>query len=278
MPAGHVPLQNVMFAPLVLEEKTVGLVGLANKYGDFTGQDALMAAAFGELAAVALRNSRTLESLKAALHDKEILLQEIHHRVKNNLAIVSSLLDLQAEYIDDEKAQQAFKDSQNRIISMARVHEHLYRSHDLSEIDMAHYLQNLVEYLQSFYGTAKAIITVDVAPDIALDIQTAIPCGLCTNELVTNALKYAFPTHKTLEEKTQQNHVQVKLYTNDAAQYVLAVEDNGVGLPADFDWENAPSLGLQLVRIFAQQLKGSVTLSNNTGTTISLAFPKPNSA
>jgi two-component sensor histidine kinase len=158
---------------------------------------------------------------------------------------------------------------------MARIHEHLYRSHDLSEIDMAHYIQNLVDHLQSFYGTAKAIITVDVAPEISLDIQTAIPCGLCINELVINALKYAFPAKS---EGESRNQIQVKLYANDAANYTLAVKDNGVGLPANFDWQNASSLGLQLVRIFSQQLGGAVTLNNDAGTTFSLVFPKPNLA
>jgi PAS domain S-box-containing protein len=214
------------------------------------------------------------EKIKASLKEKEVLLKEIHHRVKNNLTVISSLLEFQAEMIDDERVQDAFRTSQNRIYSMARIHEHLYRSDDLVWIDMAEYAQSLAEYLQQAYGAYHFLLKVHTN-DVVLEIDKAIPCGLIINELVSNALKHAFPPtcpSATIEEENIKQ-ICILLSPKNETQFVLTVSDNGAGLPTDFDWQNTPSLGLRLVNLLTQQIGGTLELdSNGEGTTFKITF------
>jgi PAS domain S-box-containing protein len=222
------------------------------------------------------------EQLKASLREKEILLKEIHHRVKNNLTVISSLLDFQAEMIDDERLHAAFQVSQNRIYSMARIHEHLYRSDDLLWIDMAEYSQNLANYLQQAYGAYHILLKIDIG-DVVLDIDRAIPCGLIINELVSNALKHAFPPPifppgGGIEGGQKVNQVCISFSHKNKTQIVLAVSDNGVGLPPDFDWQNTTSLGLRLVKLLNRQIQGTLALDRDgQGTTFSVTFANPRS-
>jgi PAS domain S-box-containing protein len=214
--------------------------------------------------------------IKAALREKELLLQEIHHRVKNNLSIVSSLLSVQADLIEDEQARAAFQESQNRIHSIARIHQHLYRSVDLAGIDMAEYIHNLVEFLQMSYGAYEVSTTVNVADDLTLDIQAAIPCGLIVNELVSNIFKYAFPPEPDGQNGTGEKGDRkfwVELFDSDEAELVMVVRDNGQGLSPDFDWRNAPSLGLQLVNLLVRQSEGRIEVALASGTTFKIVFP-----
>jgi hypothetical protein len=213
------------------------------------------------------------ERLKAALAEKEVLVQEIHHRVKNNLTIVSSLLELKADLVKDEAARQVLLESQNRVMTMARIHEHLYHTEDLAGVGMAEYVQSLVDHLQASYGAYAITLTVEVA-DITLDVDKAIPCGLIINELVSNALKYAFPADKVSANRRGEIRVELHPEPGDEERLALVVGDDGVGLPADFDWRKLSSLGLKLVQTLVQQFGGSIECDGSRGTTFKLALPK----
>jgi PAS domain S-box-containing protein len=199
------------------------------------------------------------ERIQTALMEKEVLLREVHHRVKNNLNTIANMLYFQTKTVEDKKALAAFQDSQNRIQSMARVHEHLYRSASLAQVNMAAYFEDLTTDLQQTCGTCPVSIQIDAANE-HLDIDQAIPCGLIVNELVTNSLKYAFQGRTT----NQRNEVTVQL-TTQAEQHVLEVRDNGVGLPAGMDVENSSSLGLRLVSMLTRQLKARLTVDTVPG-------------
>ena len=171
-----------------------------------------------------------------SLKEKEILLKEIHHRVKNNLQIIASLLSLQARYVTDENVLNVLKDSQNRITTMALVHERLYRSENLSEIALSDYLKFLVDSLFRSYGVNPQQIRMALnTGDVKADINSAIPIGLIINELVSNSLKHAFP-----EGKTGDLTITIR---QDKNAMVMIVHDSGPGIPAAFDWRNAKSLG-----------------------------------
>jgi PAS domain S-box-containing protein len=206
------------------------------------------------------------DRLKLALHEKEVLLKEIHHRVKNNLQIIISLLFLQAKKNDDPASTSALTDSQTRVKSMALVHEKLYQSTDLGSIDFAGYLQNLVSNLMVTYGADKRRIRVTVsAKDLPLTINTAIPLGLIMNELVSNTLKYAFP-------EDREGELSIEGHTKgDTMQ--ITVRDNGVGLPESIDWRYTESLGLHLVQMLTRQLRGTIDLSREGGTVFRLTIP-----
>ena len=210
------------------------------------------------------------ERIRAALAEKEVLLREIHHRVRNNLAVVSSLLDFQARALQDEPARAAFQESQNRIHSMARIHEHLYRSQDLARIDMVEYLQNLADHLRHSYGAYDVALTVK-ANDVTLDVDKAIPCGLIVNELVSNALKYAFTPDIRLSAGFA-GRVRVELRPIAEGAYTLTVTDNGVGLPPDVQPSVKEALGMFLVQTFARHLKGDVEWHSEKGTTCQITF------
>jgi PAS domain S-box-containing protein len=206
------------------------------------------------------------ERLEASLREKELLLKEVHHRVKNNLQIVSSLLNLQSRYLHGRPIAEVFKDSRSRVDSMALLHEILYKSTDLADIDFGKYMKMLASHLSASYGAGLADIRVNIAADYAsLDIDTAIPCGLIINELVSNSLKYAFPSGK-------KGQVDVSLRPNKGDGYVLTVSDDGVGLPAGFDIKTPSSLGLRLVTNLVKQLKGDLEISSGQGTRFKITF------
>ncbi len=205
------------------------------------------------------------EQIKASLEEKQVLLQEIHHRVKNNLQIVSSLLSLQSATVQSPEILQAFLDSQHRIRSMALIHEKLYRSENLAQIDLVDYARDLTAYLQQAHRATERGIGLNIqADDILVKIDTAVPCGLILNELVSNALKHGFPEGRTgqidIELKQKNQHV------------CLVVTDNGIGLPANFDLDRTTTLGLQLVRTLVNQLSGTLEQNSNHGTQFSITF------
>ena len=207
--------------------------------------------------------------LLASLQEKEVLLKEIHHRVKNNLQVVSSLLRLQAETIADPELRDAFEDSQRRVRAMALVHELLYRSADLAHIDFGEYLTGLVNYLRRSHARPlhNLRLRVEVAA-ITLEIDQAIPLGLLVNELVTNSLKYAFP------DLQPEAEIWVTASCDAAGTLVLAVGDNGVGLPATVNVEDPASMGWQLVQSFVAQLHGRYTLTRQPGAVFTLTIPE----
>ncbi|MGA3169602.1 MAG: PAS domain S-box protein [Chthoniobacteraceae bacterium] len=204
--------------------------------------------------------------IKASLEEKEVLLKEIHHRVKNNLQIVSSLLQLQASYIKDPDALNIFEESRDRIKSMALIHEQLYQSNDLAQIDFPEYMRSLLNMVLSANRTKGIHVETRLHIDpVSLDLDTAIPVGLITNELVTNSLKYAFAGRNMGE-------IGVRLTKSDTGDFVLMVSDNGVGLPAKFNFDKATSLGLRLVRILTKQMRARLEISNGMGTEFRIYF------
>jgi two-component sensor histidine kinase len=206
------------------------------------------------------------EVLHASLREKDVLLKEIHHRVKNNLQVISSLLNLQSGAITEPAVLAMFSESQNRIKSMALIHEKLYQSKDLAQIDFTEYVRNLTNHLYRSYAVNVNLIKLNFdVENIHLNIDTAIPCGLLLHELVSNALKYAFPNG-------QKGEIGVRLFRQEGDRLVLLVKDNGVGLPKDLDVKNSKSLGLKLVHILAQQLQGDLNYHSESGTEFSLAF------
>jgi two-component sensor histidine kinase/GAF domain-containing protein len=210
------------------------------------------------------------EELKASLQEKDVLLREIHHRVKNNLQVVSSLLHLQTQKIEDQQILVMFRESENRVKSMALIHERLYRSGNLVRIHFAEYIRDLAYYLLHLYSAASRSISLKMNIDnVSLDLDTAIPCGLIINELLSNALKHAFPPGRAGE-------IHIGLYPDNGGQLILVVADNGVGFPPDVDIHNTQSLGLQLVNNLVKQLDGTIQFHRNGGTQVEIMFTEPN--
>jgi PAS domain S-box-containing protein len=204
------------------------------------------------------------EQLKKSLDEKDLLIKEIHHRVKNNLMVISSLLSLQSRYIKDKEARGLFRESQNRARSMALIHELLYRSEDLKSIEFGDYILSLSKELFHLYSVDGLIeLKIDV-DDIYLDINTSIPLGLIVNEVVTNSLKHAFPDGRA-------GVIHVDFHKTDD-QYEFKVKDNGVGFPEDLDFENTDSLGLQMVTSLTRQIEGNIELDRNNGTEFKITF------
>jgi PAS domain S-box-containing protein len=204
--------------------------------------------------------------IQASLREKEVLLQEIHHRVKNNLQVISSLLDLQSQQIENSMMLEVFRESQNRVKSMALVHEKLYQSKNFAKINFAEYTKSLLNYLLKAYElrSGKVALEIDI-DEITLNIDTAIPCGLIINELVSNALKYAFPDN-------QAGSIRIHLHAEGDRDFTLTIQDNGVGLPLDWDIKNVKSLGLQLVKVLTKQLKGTLEIDRTLGSQFRVKF------
>jgi two-component sensor histidine kinase/HAMP domain-containing protein len=209
---------------------------------------------------------RAEEQINASLQEKEVLLREIHHRVKNNLQVIASLLNLQARNIVDEHVLEPLRESQTRIESMALIHQKLYDSDDLMGVNFAEYSRNLATHLLSSYGVSqKVALKVDSDDGISLGINSAIPCGLIINELVSNSLKYAF-TGK------QDGEIRIALRRKEDGRIKLMVADNGAGIPDKIDFRNTESLGLRLVNILSEQLEGTLELDTTGGTSFELTF------
>ncbi|MEA1964016.1 MAG: PAS domain S-box protein [Candidatus Aerophobetes bacterium] len=209
------------------------------------------------------------EQLKASLKEKEILLKEIHHRVKNNLQIISSLLNLEAGYIKDGKELKRFEECQRRIGTMALIHEKLSESRDLAKVDFAEYTRSLVAGLYHSYELGPEVVKLKTSiGDVSLSIDEAIPCGLIINELVSNSLKHAFP-------QGRKGKICIELHQNTEGKITLIVDDDGVGFPQDVDFRATESLGLQLVTTLVEQLEGTIELDKTAGTAFTVTFTPP---
>lgn len=205
--------------------------------------------------------------IEDSLKEKELLLKEIHHRVKNNLQVISSLLNMQSRYIRNKTDKELFRESQTRAKSMALIHERLYQSTDLRRIDFGEYIQTLTYDLYHSYGGNPKFIKLNMALEpIMVDINTAVPCGLIVNELLSNVLKHAFPQGKT-------GDLTIKFYSNDG-NLVLIVRDEGVGFPEDIDFRNTESLGLSLVNTLVGQIDGEIEIMVDHGTEFKITFPE----
>jgi PAS domain S-box-containing protein len=255
-------------APLITGVKTIGIVGLQHysdpkSYGE--REKDILDFVSGQVAK-AIERKRTEEALQASCREKEILLREIHHRVKNNMQIVSSLLHLQSDRVTDEESRRTLKEGQLRIRSMALVHEKLYQSPDLSAIDFADYLRSLLTHLFRFFHIDAERIRLETALDhVLLDINAAVPCGLLASELITNALKHAFPMDR-------KGVVEVGLHRTDDGAVALRIADNGVGIPESRDVFGDESFGLQIVNLLVGQIDGTVELDRKKGTSFTITF------
>ncbi len=206
------------------------------------------------------------KSIQAALKEKDLLLGEIHHRVKNNLQVIHSLLELQGSKIKDEVALRLLIESQNRIKSMALIHQTLYESKDFARVDFRSFLDTLVPTLVSSYSVDPSLVTLSIdAAEVSLPIKVAVPCGLIVNELISNALKHAFPG-------ARQGVIQIGLATGPNGKVLLSVADNGVGIPRELDLANATTLGLQLVTLLSDQLGADITMQRSNPTRFLLRF------
>ncbi len=201
-----------------------------------------------------------------ALREKDVLFKEVHHRVKNNLQIISSLLNLESAALKDNEIIAAFDDSKNRIKTMALIHETLYQSEDLERIDFGRYVEALAAHLVTTYLTDPERIGLSLKCDhCSMNINTAVPLGLIVNELVSNSLKYAFPEKKS-------GNIEIRLIPIEPQKFLLTVRDDGVGLPADLDVSCTRSLGLRLVSILTNQLQGEMNVQRVGGTTFQITL------
>jgi len=212
----------------------------------------------------AIERKQTEEQLKSSIYERDLLLKETHHRVKNNMQVIDSLLNLQTHYAGNMEAVNVLKKSQNRIKSMEMIHETLYNSSNHSKINFSDYVHSLTSNLLTSYKLSEKILPVIEIGDLELNLETAILCGLIINELVSNSLKYAFPNTEIGEV-----HVSLNLVDN---KYKLIVSDNGIGFPEDIDFKNIDSLGLQLVNNITSQLDGEIKLDRSIGTKFIINF------
>ena len=252
--------RSVLCVPLLKQTELIGVLFLENNLTPYVFTPARIAL----LELLASQAALSLES--ASVEEKDALLKEVHHRVKNNLQLISSLLNLQAARIPDPAVAELLADSRNRVRALALVHENLYRAGNFSRISMASHIQSLCAHLSRAYDSVsqRADLALLVS-DLHLDMSRAVTCGLIINELVSNALKHAFPDGRA-------GRVRVELRPLRGQQYVLVVGDDGVGLPPDMDVERIDSLGLQLVRDLTEQLHGALTVSRDPGTTFTITF------
>ncbi len=213
------------------------------------------------------------EQLRTSLREKEMLLQEIHHRVKNNLQMISSLLRLQTATVQDAVAIRLLQESQNRIKAMALVHEKLYASRDFAQIDFAEYIRSLLNHIQhSYLSTATAIALTLEIPSMPLLADDVIACGLIVHELVSNAIKHAFSELSLESWQDVHPEIKVKFFRTSTGHATLSVSDNGIGIPSHVDIFNTGSLGLQIVNALTQQLRGTLQVERQPGTTFTLTF------
>jgi len=274
-------LRSFMVVPLLDRDSVIGVLRVGSKNrGIYTERHLEILERIGGQIAGAIANSRLYaelvqaddalrlsdEQTRASLGEKEVLLKEINHRVKNNLQIISSLLNLQGRDIEDERALRSFQVSQDRIRAMALVHEKLYQSEDLARIDFGEYIRSLATDLGNTYGLSSRDIDLKIdVEDILLGVDTAIPCGVIVNELVSNSLKHAFPGDRSGEIAISFREV--------AGQYTMIFKDDGIGLPEDLDISRPSSLGLTIVNALTGQLGGTIDLGHSGGCEVRITFP-----
>lgn len=289
--------KTYMGLPLIAENQTIGLLLVGTSHSNIqTAERSTLELIAGQLAvaisrarhyqaaqARAVELAQTLKQMEreieerkeaekrltASLKEKEVLLREVYHRVKNNLQVIGSLLNLQSASIRDAAVREEFKQTRSRINAMALVHEKLYQSPNLARINFSEYVQALSRSLISAYAGQPAKVRLDLQLEpVWLGLDTAIPCGLMLNELVANSLEHAFPA----DRHTSDPLITVKMECSETEQYRLTVSDNGIGLPVGFDWRNTESLGLQLINILTSQLGGEVQLNNEHGAAFAINF------
>ncbi len=244
----------------------MGCIGLRNKKGGFDENDTQITRAFADLASISMMNSMSREMLESSLHEKELLLKEVHHRVKNNMQIVSSLINLQALKVRDEEHRMLYTETSARVRAMALVHEKLYMSENFARINFREYIRELAAGLMASFNAAPSRVKLEIgAENIEIGIDRAVPCAQIVNELISNSLKYAFPG-----ERSGKIHIQFG--KNGSECHRLVVSDDGIGIPAELDIMSAKTLGLQLVAGLVKQLRGTMEIDRTGGTRITIEF------
>ena len=259
-------LESLAVVPLYRYDESIGALNVGSfKRHTFSQAEKELLIAIGSEAGVVIAKLQADELIRAALKERETLLKEIHHRVKNNMQVVSSLLSLQAAQATERETIETLNESQRQIRSMALIHEKLYSSGSLSEVDFGDYVESLIAELLRMYNVPLGVITITTdIENVQLGVDTAIPCALIINELMSNSLKYAFPDGRT-------GAVTVALERANGV-HTLTVADDGVGFPADVDFRATDSLGMQLVVTLVGQLEGTITLDRTKGTTFVITF------
>jgi two-component sensor histidine kinase len=282
--------RSVLCVPIKTKAKLIGVLEVLNKQDDseFNEEDELLLSIFAGQAALAIENarlhqelasrmgelvSRSVElkriqnELRHSLQEKEVLLREIHHRVKNNMQVIQSLLRLQAGKSGDPRLKKLFQEGQSRIHAMSLIHEILYHSENLARIDLREYIGQLTRQLLQIYGEKGRRVSIQVSGEISLRIDQAIPFGLILNELFSNALKHAFP-------RGRGGGISLEVDRSGESSCTLTVKDDGVGLPEGLDAKNSRTLGLQLVQgLVEHQLGGSLDMASEKGSTFTIHFP-----
>ena len=259
-------LKSLAVVPLYRYDEIIGALNVGSfKRHTFSQAEKELLIAIGNEVGGVIAKLQADELIRAALKERETLLKEIHHRVKNNMQVVSSLLSLQAAQATEPETIEILNESQRQIRSMALIHEKLYRSGSLAEINFGDYVKSLVDDLLRMYNVPLGTVTITAdIENVQLGVDTAIPCALIINELVSNSLKHAFPDGRT-------GDVTVALQRANGV-HTLTVADDGVGFPADLDFRATDSLGMQLVTALVNQLDGTITLDRTKGTTFIITF------
>jgi len=254
--------------PLNIDSRTIGVLVVQTytegvRYGE---EEKNILKFVSDQVAMTVHRKRAEARIKAQLQEKDVLLKEVHHRVKNNMQVISSLLNLQSRRVKDPAVFEMFKESQRRIRSMALIHERLYQSSDLSRIEFSEYLRNLATHLFHSYQINASRVQLKIeAEEVHLNINTAIPCGLIVNELVSNALKHAFP-------EGRKGQLEIDLHRVPGDGYGLRVMDDGVGFPEGLDFRKTETLGMQIIRTLVEQIDGRLEINREKGTAFRLEF------
>ncbi len=278
VPEGHIPIHRALCTPISNRGDLIGLLVVANRKREYTSEDRErlehIASHVGPILHARLQRdlheeerARVERDLRHALAEKELLLKEVHHRVKNNMAVISSMLRLQSDSVADQRARLVFDIMRQRIKTMALVHEQLYCTGEFSSINLREYLEKVVHTLsQSHLGHRPGVEVRTQCSDLRVDIDCAIPSGLIVTELVSNALQHAFPG-------ARRGVVMVMAAVGDDGWYELTVRDDGVGIPDDVARDRSRGFGLEMVGLLAKQLGGVLEMRGGTGTEVSLRFP-----
>jgi two-component sensor histidine kinase len=258
------------FAELVEQLKvsegdlTKSILQLKISQGDLTNATLQLKASDVEREVLDVEREDLISKLNKSLAGKTLLMRELHHRVKNNLAVIASLLAMQADMLTDERAVRALSDSQQRVMSMALIHQSLHGSNHLDKLNFGEYLEKLANQVPEAYAIEGDLVNVRVvAEDIDLPMHRVISCGLIVNELLSNALKYAY-------RRGDGGEISVQFMRMESGQLSLSCQDNGVGIPESFDWKHSSSLGLRIIQLLTEQLDGQLTLDRSRGTKFEL--------
>ncbi|MBW4549759.1 MAG: GAF domain-containing protein [Aphanocapsa sp. GSE-SYN-MK-11-07L] len=272
-----------LLMPLQVAENLWGSLSLCRLTATWTSWEVELAQTLAAQLAIAIQQAAALEQAKAelehrqhveqrlrsSLKEKEVLLQEVHHRVKNNLQVIYSLLSIQADMVTDLQVRAALEDSQNRVMAMAMVHQNLYQSNNFARINFSEYVRSLTLHLFGMFQirTDQISLKIKSSQDLTVPLEQAVPCGLILNELITNAIKHGF------RQGDRQGELIVSLTPSDhPAQIILSVVNNGAPLPANFDLATSQSMGLQLVQLLSEQLAGTLSVRGGETTCFSLSF------